>query len=105
MDEQRKNPCDQTYQVALYQDPATGFLSVFRFYGESDASYHADIRISEPVEVHFTALRSEQFVRAATEALDAQEQKLRVDFEVRLEAIRQQRANLLALTHQPEVVS
>jgi hypothetical protein len=107
MDDQRKNPCDRTYEVAIYQVlGGSGHCRVANFYGKDDTVYHAgEVRISETLSLKFQPLSSNEAIQNAVASLDAQEIKLRLELEEKLKDIREQRASLLALTHQPEVAS
>lgn len=98
-----KNPLDQPYAIALYKAMKYGHVSPQRFYGEHDAQYRGDyVRISEPVEVHFQALQSDEVIRNAVAACDAAEQRAYQELNEKLAEIREQKKQLLALTHQPE---
>lgn len=60
------------------------------------------IRISEPIEIQFVGLESEQMATAATESLNQQERDLTEEFAKKLANVREKRSQLLALTHQVE---
>lgn len=107
MPDEKKNPCERTYTVALYQILGAGSVRIANYYGDADDKvYHAgEARISEPLQVKFQPLSSEQAIQNAVASLDAQETKVRLECEEKILAIREQKASLLALTHQPEVAS
>jgi hypothetical protein len=101
-DEQKKNPFDAAYQVALYQHTRHGWISVMTFYGAEDSQYHSGyMRISEPTDVRFVGLKNDDVVRNAIEALDAEEREARRELNQKLFEIQERRSTLLALTHQP----
>lgn len=100
-----KDSLERSYPLALYRDLEFGYTAVCAFYGENDQRYHSQcVRISEPVELRFHGLASDEVIQNAIATLDAAEQEARVTCEERIARLREQRAGLLALTHQPEVV-
>lgn len=97
------DPFAEPRQVALYQDMSHGWTRVSRFWGKDDSLNHSgDVRISEPLDVTFKPLSSNEAITNAVAVLDAQEKKLLADTEMSLRKIREQKQNLLALTHQTE---
>lgn len=100
----KKNPLEQIHKVALYQSLKHGWGHVSTFYGEDDSQYHGEdyVRISEPYEVKFVALTSDEAIQNAVATLDAAERKIRLELQQRLDAIQERRKNLLSLTHQTE---
>lgn len=99
----KENPLDQPYPLALYRSMKYGSAITLQFFGEKDTHYHGGdmVRISEPVEVRFSALQNEEVIRNAIAACDTAEREARLDLEKRLAEIREQKNQLLALTHQP----
>jgi hypothetical protein len=59
-------------------------------------------RISEPISVNFEASDKETMVRNAIESLNAEELKIRNEMEERLAKLREQKNQLLALTHESQ---
>lgn len=103
MNEKKENLLDQGYQVALYQSLKYGWAHVSTFYGEDDTNYHGEyVRISEPMEIRFKGLSSEEALRNAIAGLDAEEKNIRLELGKRIAEIQERRSSLLALTHQPE---
>ena len=106
MSQQPDNPFEQPYQVALYRHTQCGWYTIFQYQGDRDHEYHSGyVRQSAPVDVRFNALESEAAVRTAVASLEAAEQQLVDQFRQNLQQLRAQKANLLALTHQPEDTS
>jgi hypothetical protein len=98
-----KNPLDESYPLALYKSLTSGWVMASMYYGEDDTSYHHDmVRISETVDVRFRALQNAEVIRNAVAACDAAEQKAYRELNEKLTKIREQKQQLLALTHQPE---
>ena len=60
------------------------------------------VRVSEPVEINFTAASDNSVVQLAIESLNAAERKAIDELNTKITAIREQKAQLLALTHQTE---
>lgn len=88
-------------QVALYQTLTSDLQILSEYYGADDKSYHSTwVRISEPVEVSLQKLSSEEAIQNAVAALDAEERRIRLELQDKLDALKAQRAILLALTHQ-----
>lgn len=108
MDEQIRKQFESGYEVALYQSlvGASSYCFVATFYGDEDHKRHFEaVRISEPMLIRFQPLSSDQAIQNAVASLDAQEAQLRVDLEIAVTRIREQKASLLAITFQPEAVS
>lgn len=60
------------------------------------------VRISEPVEIALTAISNDSIVENAVKSLDEAERAVVREMNEKIAAIRGQKAQLLALTHQPE---
>lgn len=58
-------------------------------------------RVSEIVEVEFPALSDETVIRAQLDSLDKTEQQIRLEFGQKLQALKERRAELQALTYTP----
>lgn len=86
-------------KLALFRDPTVN--SEMEFIGDESMEKYLGIRITEYVEVTFQPLQQEAFIHAALATLDDQEKKLRTEFQRKLDAISQTRANFLAITHIP----
>lgn len=107
-------------KLALYahMDPSMRFYTVFEVtFVNHDARYQAlgegqlrelpmqgYTRVSEIIEVSFDSVSNDQVIQNAIAALDAAEQKAIEDLNRKIAEIRDQKAQLLALTHQPESV-
>lgn len=59
-------------------------------------------RVSEPAEVTFQPLKDDAVIQNALHALDGAELKAREDLQRTLDRIKDQRAQLLMLTHKPQ---
>lgn len=103
MSTNKKNPLDQPYAIALYKSMQCGYVSAYTYLGERDAEYRSgdSVRISEPVEIKFTALKNDEVIRNAVAACDAAEQAAYRELNEKLARIKEQRQQFLALTHQP----
>jgi hypothetical protein len=79
--------CDENYRPLpdgeLREEPLEGY-----------------VRITEPVEVTFTAIGNDEIVAKAVEALNAEEQKVIRELNKKLADIRGRKNQLLALTHE-----
>lgn len=105
METDKKNPLDTAHTVALYRFLSSGTVMVSTYYGEHDAEYHpSSCRISEHAEVRFEPLQNDEVIRNAVAACDAAEKQAYRELNEKLIVIREQKPQLLALTHQPEVV-
>ena len=62
------------------------------------------VRISEPVEVQFTAIDNDEMVAKAVESLNEEERKAIEELNNKIATIREKKSQLLALTHQVEGV-
>lgn len=62
--------------------------------------YEGFARVSEPIDIQFTAINSDEIVAKAVEALNAEEMKILNDLNAKLAKIRDRKHQLLALTHQ-----
>lgn len=60
------------------------------------------VRISEPVAIELPAISDDSVIANAIQSLDEAERDARNELNRKLMAIREQRSQLLALTHQPE---
>lgn len=104
-----KDPFALPIKVALYKELVGGWTHVSHFYdgdGVEDANYHgSSVRISESTAINFKPLTDEKVIESALKAIDATEQKERVEFQRKLDALEEQRSRFRALTHQPEVVA
>ncbi len=58
------------------------------------------VRITEPVEVTFTAISNDEVVAKAVESLNEEERKAIEELNAKIAAIREKKSQLLALTHQ-----
>lgn len=62
------------------------------------------VRVSAPIDLKFDAVATNEVVQNAVASLDAAERKAIAELNQKIAAIREQKAQLLALTHQPEIV-
>lgn len=62
------------------------------------------VRVSVPVEVQFVAITDDSIVSNAVASLDEAEREAIRELNEKIAAIRSQKAQLLALTHQPESI-
>jgi hypothetical protein len=60
------------------------------------------VRVSEPVEIRFTAISDDVMVQNAIAALNEEERKAIAELNAKVADIRERKAQLLALTHQQE---
>lgn len=67
----------------------------------SDQMPETYVRVSEYLDITFPPRPVEEIVPAQLAVLDATERELRGEFLTKLNALAEQRAKLLALTHQP----
>lgn len=91
------DPFEKTRRLALYQFVGpVAYTFVSEYHGEEDVTHHPKdcIRISEPLEVCFRPMCTQEARDAARASLDAEEERLRDEMESRLKAIRQKRAEL-----------
>jgi hypothetical protein len=71
--------------------------------GESrEIPMEGSVRITEPVDVSFTAIDNDAIVSNAVKSLDAEELKLRAELNKKIATIRDRKNQLLALRYQPE---
>lgn len=68
-----------------------------------EKSYDTFVRVSEPIELTFQPLANDSIVQKAVESIDEAERRLREELNKKLAALREQRSQLLALVHQPEI--
>lgn len=59
------------------------------------------VRVSEPVDIHLQGLADDAMVQKAVESLDEAEREAIRELNTKIAAIRAQKAQLLALAHQP----
>jgi hypothetical protein len=100
-DEQKQNPLEKTYAVALFQSIECGYVTVWDVKESMISGY---VRISEPVQMRFQPLSQEEVLQSAVAAFDAEERKAREECNKRVAQIRERKAQLLALTYQPASV-
>jgi hypothetical protein len=62
------------------------------------------VRISQPVAIEFRAISDDDVVANAIQSLDAAEREAINELNAKIAAIREQKAQFLALTHNPEAV-
>lgn len=67
---------------------------------EREKSYDKFVRISEIVELRFSPLTDEGIIQKAIESIDETERRLREELNKKIAELRQQKAQLLALTHE-----
>lgn len=111
-----KEEVSKPHFVALYGHLELNFVSVNEVrYVNYDEHYaplpegqtrempcNGYVRLTEPVEVRFTAIDNDALVRNAVESLNEQERKVVEELNEKLAQIRERKNQLLALTHQPE---
>ena len=95
------SPFDTPHYVALYQSIEYKWYSLLEHHPDSPR-YDSHVRISEPVEVRFTKLQNSEAIQEAVAALDAREKSIVEEFGQALAKLREQKASLLALTHETE---
>jgi hypothetical protein len=61
------------------------------------------VRISEPVEIKLTPTNNDEIVARAVESLNEEERRAEADLNKKISGIREKKAQLLALTYQPEL--
>lgn len=98
------NPFDQVYRIALYKQIKYGWNAVFEVsFDEDKETPHEDyVRIGEIIDVRFKKADSDTVIQNALAAIDKAEHEARMDLERKLATFREQRANFLALAHQPQ---
>ena len=92
------------YAVALYQEINHGWLWIYEYRVDHDGKevpYFDRLRLSEPIEVTFTAAPLADQMATAMAALDAQEREARATLAKTLATINDTKQRLLAITHQP----
>lgn len=97
---EKKHPCDESYRVALYRHIHYSWVSVMQV-SESLSGYEDYVPLSESLEVRFAPLNNDTVIQGVVAALDAAEKKAFEDCNKRVAEIREQKAQLLALTYQP----
>ncbi len=97
-----------TARIALYQDTDSS-MSWFTFWECDDAEGNVKdhmvghyIRVSEPIEVSFVPRKVEDVQIAAIAAIDDKIKTVKAKAQREVEHLEERRANLLALTYQPE---
>lgn len=96
-----KDPFEVERQVALYQNPAYGYCLIFEYRGGKDLSQLDYVRISEPVTIKFQRLSRDEVMQNAVTTIDRKIQETYAKCEKDVEALRESKQRLLALTHQP----
>lgn len=111
-----KEEIAKSRKVALYAslDSAYSYVSEVD-YVDYDEHYHpypdgqtrerqkkGYVRISEPVEISFSAISNDAVIENAVKSLDEAERAVIREMNEKIAAIRGQKAQLLALTHQIE---
>lgn len=86
-------------KLALFRDPTDN--SGMEYLADSSMEKYMGIRVTEYAEVTFQPLRQDAFIQEALASLEAQEKTIRMEFQRKLDALTQTRANFLALTHAP----
>ncbi len=92
-----ENEADLTREVALYCSK-NGYLAVQHTGGwmDNDDDY---VRISEPLEVTFTALSDEVVLASRVDAIDEEIKITRAKFTKTLDDLKDQKQRLLAITY------
>lgn len=93
-------------KVALYKNTTYKWCAGMVFSITEDGEEFSDrnkeyARVSEIVEVEFPPLSDEAVIRAQLDSLDETEQQIRVEFQHKLNALTERRAELQALTFVP----
>ena len=89
---------DLTHTIAIYVNKYGGAsTNDVCDWIEEDADY---IRASEPLEITFTALPDEVVLEGRVKSIDAEIQKVRAEFTVRIDDLKDQKNRLLAITHE-----
>lgn len=86
-------------KLALFRDPTSN--TDMEYLADSSMEKYMGIRVTEYAEVTFQPLQQEAFIHEALAALETQEKTIRLEFQRKLDALTQTRANFLALTHAP----
>jgi hypothetical protein len=101
-------------KIALYLSIEHGWYSVWEVrYTERDEHYRKlevpreepranYVRVSEPVDIEFRPINSDQVVANAVEALNEAERALLREMNSKIAEIRNRKAQLRCLTHEPE---
>lgn len=94
----------KTIRLAVFRNMEPGCMNGWETVGDCKAyeSVGTYVRISEAVEIEFKPLQNDAVIQDALRALDAAELKAREDLQRTLDDIKNQRAQLLSLTHKPE---
>lgn len=113
-----KDEIAKTRLVALYASmDLTGYFSVYEVtYKNYDEHYNtlpagekrenlrtSYVRISEPIEVAFTSVSSDEVIQKAVATLDAEERQAIEELNKKVASIRERKSQLLAITFQPEM--
>jgi hypothetical protein len=93
-------------KVALYKNTTYKWGTPMVFGIDEDGEEFSDrnkdwARVSEIVEVEFPSLSDETVIRAQLDSLDKTEQQIRMEFQHKLNALKERRAELQALTFTP----
>lgn len=100
MSDETKDP--MTVTIALYRSLTHNWIMESNYYGKDDARFHSEyVRISEPLTITFAPIADDSVIQNAIEMLNGMEQKARLELAQKLHHIDGQRAQFLALTHQP----
>ena len=91
---------DLTHRVALYRSKYNYItVSEISTWIEENEDY---VRLSEPINVEFTALPDEVVLGLRVKSIDKQIEKVRAEYTVLIEDLTDQKNRLLAITYQPE---
>lgn len=87
-------------KVAIFRCMEDGCLSGLQTIASEDYERIATyVRISEYIGIEFQPLKNDEVIRGALHALDAAEMRAREELQRALDRIKDQRAQLLQLTH------
>ena len=90
-------------KIALFKSIEYGWtMPAAQHDNGSDPHLGSYIRITEYVDVDFPPRAPEEIVPAQLAAIDKAEKEARAEFQLKLNAFAEARANALALTHTPE---
>lgn len=94
---------DKDLRLAIFRSIDVGALNGYQTIGSKEyETFGSYVRISEYADVKFDPLKSGAVIEGAMKALDRAELQAREKLEETLNQIRDQRQQLLALTHKPE---
>ena len=90
-------------KIALFKSIAYGWTMPAAQHDDgSDPHLDSYVRITDYVDVDFPPRAPEEIVPAQLAAIDKAEKEARAEFQLKLNAFAEARANALALTHTPE---